>query len=177
MCTLAVQVTGLPARPLVVAANRDERLDRPAVPPLLWPGSPRFIAPRDERAGGSWLGLNEHGLFVGLTNRAGSPPDPTRRSRGLLVTDALRASSADDLHARLEALDPRAYGPFHLVYADRRTAYLGWVEGDVLRREPLVPGLSVVTERSPHAGGPRADRIRRLWPADVDADAQVVASG
>src|SRR5206468_12767125 len=119
-----VWITGSIERPLVVAANRDERLDRPAAAPFLWSGSPRFIAPRDELAGGTWLGLNEHGLFVGLTNRAGAAPDPTRRSRGLLVTDALGAASAAELAARIALLDPRAHSPFLLVWADRAEAHL-----------------------------------------------------
>ena len=82
MCTLALAVGVSPSLPLVVAANRDELLARPAVPPFLWPrepGAPRILSPRDEVAGGTWLGLNEHALFVGITNRAGAPPDPARR--------------------------------------------------------------------------------------------------
>src|ERR1700691_1210480 len=114
MCTLAVAVGVSPSIRLVVAANRDEMLARPAVPPFLWPGAPRVISPRDEVALGTWLGLNEHGLFVGVTNRAGAPPDRSLRSRGILVAESLRARSAAALHARLADLDPRAYNPFHL---------------------------------------------------------------
>lgn len=40
--------------PLVIAANRDERLDRPASGPTRWAGE-KFFAPRDEQAGGTWL--------------------------------------------------------------------------------------------------------------------------
>src|SRR6202012_5716865 len=88
MCTLAALVGASAEPPLVVAANRDELLARPAVPPFLWPGAPRVPAPRDEVGHGTWLGLNEHALFVGITNRAGAPPDRSRRSRGALVSDA-----------------------------------------------------------------------------------------
>src|SRR4051812_6070784 len=116
MCTLIAAVHVFADMPLVIAANRDERTSRPARPPFLWPDErrPRLLAPRDEQAGGSWLGLNDLGLFVGITNRAGVALDPSRRSRGALVMDALRAPSAGDLHARLAALDARAYNPFHL---------------------------------------------------------------
>lgn len=161
MCTLAFVVRPSPSLPLVVAANRDEMLARPATPPLLWPGSPLILAPRDEMAGGSWLGLNAAGLFVGVTNRAGSPRDPARKSRGGLVIDALRAPSAAALHALLATLDPRAYNPFHLLYADRSSAHLTWSDGDALHRADLPPGLHVVTERSFGAGPTtRADRVR-----------------
>jgi hypothetical protein len=166
MCTLAVAFGVSPEAPLVVAANRDEHTARPARPPFLWEGSPRVISPRDEQAGGTWLGLNEHALFVGITNRAGALPDPSRRSRGALVADALRAPSAAALHARLADLDPRAYNPFHLLYADRASAHLTWSDGHALHRADLAPGLHVVTERSFGAGDEaRAALVRRRWEA------------
>jgi uncharacterized protein with NRDE domain len=142
------------------------RLSRSAVPPFLWPGSPRVLSPRDEVAGGTWLGLNEHALFVGVTNRHGGPPDKTRKSRGALVAEALRAPSATALHDRLADLDPRTYNPFHLLYADRATAHLTWSDGAVLHREDLAPGLHVVTERSLGAAEDRrGPAVRRSWEA------------
>jgi uncharacterized protein with NRDE domain len=164
MCTLVVAVRPSPTLPLVVAANRDELTARPATPPFLWPGSPAVLSPRDDLAGGTWLGLSALGLFVGITNRAGQPPDPRRRSRGALVLESLRASSAAALHARLADLDPAACNPFHLVYADRRSAHLTWSDGAVLHRTDLAPGLHVVTERSFGAGDEaRAALVRRRW--------------
>jgi uncharacterized protein with NRDE domain len=167
MCTLAVAVSVSASLPLVVAANRDELLARPAVAPLLWlsaSGAPRFVAPRDEVAGGTWLGLNEQALFVGITNRAGAAPDPARRSRGALVVEALRAPSAALLHERLGGVDPRAYNPFHLLYADRVSAHLTWSDGAALHRADLAPGLHVVTERSFGAGDDRRGALaRRCW--------------
>jgi uncharacterized protein with NRDE domain len=164
MCTLAVAVGVSPDLPLVVAANRDEHTARPSRPPFLWEGAPRVLSPRDEQAGGTWLGLNDHALFVGITNRAGVLPDPSRRSRGMLVADALRAPSAAALHARLADLDPLAYNPFHLLYADRESAHLTWSDGTVLHRSDLAPGLHVVTERSfGAANDERGALVRKLW--------------
>jgi uncharacterized protein with NRDE domain len=84
MCTLVAFIHVWSGRPLVIAANRDERLDRPASGPTRWAGE-KFFAPRDEVAGGTWLGLHDSGLFVGVTNRAGSPRDASLASRGQLV--------------------------------------------------------------------------------------------
>ena len=67
MCTLVVASHVLPDRSLVVVANRDEQLDRASSPPFRWKEG--FFAPRDEVAGGTWLGVNDHGVFVGITNR------------------------------------------------------------------------------------------------------------
>ena len=119
MCTLAVEFAPDSALPLLVAANRDEALDRPATGPALREGPIRFIAPRDEKALGTWLGMNGRGLFVGITNRFGQRPDPARLSRGALVWESLAQPSAEALHRALSTLDVRRYNPFHLLYADR----------------------------------------------------------
>ncbi len=158
MCTLVVFVPGEPTSPLLVAANRDERLDRPASRPHRWPDE-RFFAPRDELAGGTWLGIHDSGLFVGVTNRAGSPRDPRLASRGELTAAALRLGGARKVHDAFErSLDPRRYNPFHLLYADRDGAFVTAFDGEAVHRQVLAPGLHVVTERS--LGGD--DRGREL---------------
>jgi uncharacterized protein with NRDE domain len=149
MCTLLAVVQCHPRYPLLVAANRDERLDRPATGPRTWNGGPLpFLAPRDEVAGGTWVGLNAAGLFVAVTNRFGTPRDDNRRSRGALVVEALGHPSASALHAWMGALDARAFNPFHLMYADAQHAFVSWTDGTSLSQQVLGPGLHVVTEQS-----------------------------
>ncbi len=165
MCTLIVAFQQHESAPLVIAANRDELRGRPASPPRRWPGEP-FVAPRDDQAGGSWLGLTTHGLFVGVTNRFPSERFPERESRGALVLDALRAPSARALRDQLERLSPTRFNTFHLLYADRRQAFVSWSDGAQVRHHELTPGLHVVTERS--LGGDdhgRAKRIVDTWPS------------
>src|SRR5947207_1661505 len=72
--------------PLVVAANRDELFERPAIPmTVLQDRGPRIVGGRDEKAGGTWLAVNEFGIVAGLTNRPTlDGPDPSKRSRGEL---------------------------------------------------------------------------------------------
>jgi uncharacterized protein with NRDE domain len=154
MCTLLVAWRCEHDRPLVVAANRDEKLSRPAAPPRAWTDRPlRLFAPEDLEAGGTWMGLNEAGLFVGLTNRYAGGPSPgllasARRSRGLLVLDALEQPSARAAFDRLRRLAGHEHNPFHLVMADIAGAFLLWSDGDRLVEQELAPGLHVVTERS-----------------------------
>ena len=154
MCTLLVAWRCDDDRPLVVAANRDEKLSRPAATPRLWTDRPlRLFAPEDLEAGGTWMGLNEAGLFAGLTNRYAGGSDPGqlaqgRRSRGLLVLDALEEPSAAAAFDRIGQLRGNEHNPFHLVVADPARAFLIWSDGRTLAREELAPGLHVVTERS-----------------------------
>ncbi len=148
MCTLVAAVGQFADWPLIVAANRDELLSRAASPPRIWDGAVPFLAPRDEVAGGSWLGLNARGVFVGVTNRFGVPRDDRRQSRGTLVTTALRHPSAQAIHLALKDLAPDAYNAFHLFYADRVSAHVTWCDGERVHQQTLGPGLHIITERS-----------------------------
>lgn len=160
MCTLIALHRRDADRPLIVAANRDERVTRPSRPIHVWPTG--VLAPRDEEKGGTWLGMNAQGLFVGITNRVseGQASGAERESRGALVVEALGAPSARALHATLEALArPRRFNPFHLLYADRSDAFMAWSDGERLVRERLAPGAHVLTERS--FGAVDSDRASR----------------
>lgn len=150
MCTLIVLHRCVPGSPLVIAANRDEYLDRPASPPALRDdlGAGRVAAPADERAGGTWLGVNAAGLFAAITNRPTKRPDPARRSRGLLVLDALAEGDARTAAATLATLPSDAYNPFNLVVADRDHAFACVYEGRP-RVAPLAPGVHVVCNAEP----------------------------
>ncbi len=148
MCTLVLQQK--PGALLAVSGNRNELLARPALGPRVIDG---VLAPHDARAGGSWLGLNAHGLFVCVTNRRGAQLDPARKSRGLLVLEALQADSARGLRKALEDLRGDRHNGFHLVYADLHDAFATWSDGAAVQHLALTPGeVHVVTERSFGAG-------------------------
>ncbi len=160
MCTLIVLHCCLPGAPLVVAANRDEFMDRPAEGPKLreTPHGP-IVAPRDVRAGGTWLGVNGSGVFAALTNRRCEDPDPQRRSRGLLVMDALAASSAADAAKRMRVLNRRAYNPFNLVVADRFEAHVVTYD-ESPHHWALDPGVHVVGNVAPGTATPKIDHLQ-----------------
>ncbi|MDP2275972.1 MAG: NRDE family protein [Archangium sp.] len=170
MCTLIVSVQQHQSAPLIVAANRDELRGRPASPPRRWEGA-AFVAPRDDQAGGSWLGLTSTGMFVGVTNRFPSERFLDRQSRGALVIEALKAPSARALRASLEGLSAKRFNPFHLLYADAQAAFVTWSDGAQVHHDQLAPGLHVVTERS--LGGDdhgRSKLISSAWPSLARVD-------
>lgn len=151
MCTLIALHRCLPGTPLVVAANRDEFRARPALPPALREGaSGQVLTPLDVQEGGTWLGLNGDGLFAALTNRPCPEPDRSRRSRGLLVMDALAEPSADVAARRLEGLPDRAYNPFNLFLSDGHGAWLLTYQ-DSARLIALAPGAHVIGNADPSA--------------------------
>lgn len=167
MCTLIVAWQVFSDADLVVAANRDEFLDRPAGPPALhMDRAIPVLAPIDLKAGGTWLGINASGLFCGITNRFGHPPDPARRSRGHLVFDGLAHPDARSSTDALAGLSPDEYNRFHLVLADGRSAAVLWNDGQRIRGCDLEPGFHLLTERSfGAAAGSREGWLReRLAP-------------
>ncbi|KTG09913.1 hypothetical protein AUR64_09820 [Haloprofundus marisrubri] len=144
MCTLTLAWQVFPDAPVVVAANRDEALGRPSEPPTKLEDDPAVVAPRDAEAGGTWVGYNEHGLFVGITNRWIDADPVADRSRGLLVRETLRHESAEDAARFVEReLDERSYDGFNLVVADANAAVLFEWDGR-LRVSQFDPGVHVV---------------------------------
>lgn len=90
MCLIAFAYKAHPRFPLIVAANRDEFLDREAAPAHFWPDSPSILAGRDRRHLGTWLGITTQGRFAAITNHRDLRRAPVLGpSRGLLVRDAL----------------------------------------------------------------------------------------
>lgn len=163
VCTLVLAAQVLAGHPLVVIANRDEQLDRASSPPRLWPSRTPFVAPRDEVAGGTWLGVNAAGVFVGITNRYLGPKDDTRVSRGALVTDALALPSARAIHEAMATVPASRHNGFHLVYADAHDVLATASNGTHIAQLTLGKGLHAITERSFGAGN---DSLRR---ARIDA--------
>lgn len=166
MCLLVVLFQVVPGAPLVVAANRDERYDRPATAAtVLRAGRPRILGGRDEVAGGTWLAVNEHGVVAGLTNRP-SPGgrDPTRRSRGELPMAAARHRGAGQAVEALAArIRPHDYNPCWMLVGDRRTLHaVDLSEPDAPLVVPLTAGVHVLENRPPGAPSPKIDRVRAL---------------
>ena len=109
-----------------------------------------IVAPLDRQAGGTWWGLNVDGVFAALTNRPAASQDASRRSRGLLVADALRHGSADAAASALGAVAPDAYNPFNLYVADREKAF-AIVYDRAPALWPLEPGVHVIGNADPNA--------------------------
>ncbi len=158
MCILIV-LRGLhPEHPLVIGGNRDERTDRPAAPPGLWVGEHTLVlSPRDRRAGGTWLAIDRHGRFAGITNLASVPPVPESPSRGHLPHLALDqptlAAAVDAVRARLAE---QPHSGFQLVLADAwRTVVLRNTQAGLAVSEWTSPVLVLTNEHAPGELSPR----------------------
>ncbi len=147
MCTLVMLRRPDHPWPVIIGANRDEMIDRPALPPgRHWPDRAEVTAGLDLLGGGSWLGVNDWGVVAAVLNRHGSlGPAVGMRSRGELVLEALDHADAVAAAGALSDLDPTAYRTFNLVLADNRDAF--WLRHDGSARisaHPVAEGLSLL---------------------------------
>ena len=180
MCLLVFATRLRAELPLVVGANRDEQLERPAVPmEVLRPTRPRTIGGRDLLAGGTWLAVNEHGLVAGITNRplVEQGRDASKRSRGELpLVLAAHGSARAAVDAVVAGTRPDDYNPAWLAVADREALFtLDLTEGEapVVTEHP--PGIHVFENRPPGTESPKVLRVRALLGALEDLTEQQVA--
>jgi uncharacterized protein with NRDE domain len=162
MCTVVLLIRPGHVWPLVLAANRDELLNRAwDLPAAHWPEEPDIVGGRDRTGGGTWMGVNRRGLVAAVLNRPGSlGPAAGKRSRGELPLRALARGTAADAAAAVVALDASLWRSFNLVIADRDAAIFvrGLGHGHPEAR-PLPAGLHMVTAHDPD--DPESPRVAR----------------
>ena len=108
---------------LIVSANRDEFLHRPAQPLHQWDDISNVYAGKDLSEGGTWLGSSKNKRFAALTNvRDMSIKAPENaETRGKLVLDFLQSTlSSEDF---LQELKSKAdnFSLFNLLVCDGKT--------------------------------------------------------
>lgn len=151
MCVVAIGLEAHPRWQLVVAGNRDEFHTRTSAPLTRWADGSGVIAGRDLVSGGSWMGISEAGRLAVVTNiRNADGPDPTKLSRGALVTDWLA-------HGALPA-DPSAYNPFNLAVTSNGTG-LYLANRPEPTRTVLGTGTHGFSNAMPNEYWPRKDRL------------------
>ncbi len=170
MCTVVILIA--PDR-VLLAANRDERVERLWDPPAAWwPDRPGTIAGRDRSGGGTWMGINRDGVVATVLNRPGTlGPAAGKSSRGELPLMALDHATAADAAAALTRLDAGLWRGFNMVLADRSGGWFvrGLGHGHP-QAEPLPAGVSMVTAHDPNdLDSPRTARhLARFQAADPD---------
>ena len=184
MCLIAFAIGASPEWPLVLAANRDERWDRPTLPLQAWqlPSGRTVWSGRDLQAGGTWLGLAEGGRVAMLTNVRAGPPEPAPRSRGELVTDWL--DSDEGCEDWLRRFDPTQYGGFNLVLGDLASGLWSWVSNRApdtpsapgWQGRQLEPGLYGLSNAALDTPWPKTVALKRALQQHLGQDSPLDAA-
>lgn len=162
MCLVLVAVDPLADFPIVVAANRDERHDRPADALDWWADHRGILAGRDRVAGGTWFGVGADGRFATVLNDHRFPPPVDAPSRGELVPAFLASDWPGRWLDELAAGRER-YAGFHLLAgSEAGVRYCARALGETM---PLSPGLHVIDNAGLDVDDPRGVRARdRIGP-------------
>lgn len=163
MCIMAILYRSARDAPILVAYNREESRDRPTQAPRIQSGKPRVICGIDRKGGGTWLGVNQHGLFVSVLNRPKAIVAPDPRSRGLLCRELLSQRSAKDAADRAcRELTAGNYAGANFICADAKTGHIVY-GGNKVEVHDLAPGLHVLSgARMDDLEDPRQQFVRRL---------------
>lgn len=140
MCLLLFSYKYHPAYKLIVAANRDEYYNRPALPADFWEDDENILAGKDLLAGGSWLGITKRGRFAAVTNyRDMSEINSSAPSRGNLIKEFLSSDITPDSFGKKIEQSAGNYNGYNLVFGD--TDNLFYFSNKSLKLINLTPGI------------------------------------
>jgi len=144
MCLVLFAYQAHPVYKLIVAANRDEFLQRPTAQAHFWEDEPNLLAGRDLEKMGTWMGVTKSGRFSAITNYR-DPNEITegKQSRGQLVKDALTFhGEIAEYMKRLQQTDSNFPG-YNLLVGDSNSLYYYSNVGKSLEKvKPGIHGLS-----------------------------------
>lgn len=127
MCTLSFIPNNKGTSDFIVTSNRDESAGRGTIPPKTYlEMGVEMLYPKDEVAGGTWIGASSKNRLVCLMNGAFEPHQRKktyRMSRGVVVKKLLSAETTIDF---MDHFDFQGIEPFTIVAVDWSTKPLLW---------------------------------------------------
>ncbi len=170
MCLIALALERHPRFVLVVAANRDEFLDRPSAALDHWQ-TPAMAEPvlggRDLRAGGTWMGLAGNGRLAMLTNvRDLARHHAAAPSRGAIVPSWLASPLAADAYWRDTV--GRGHNPFNLLAGDMASGQWWWGGDRMAAPQRLGPGLYGLSNAALDTPWPKVERLKQALATALD---------
>jgi uncharacterized protein with NRDE domain len=158
MCLIVFAWKIIPCTPLIVASNRDEFYDRPAMPANWWVDSPHVFGGKDVQSGGTWMGVTTSddavphaGKFSAITNiRAPSEFREDAPSRGALVANYLTNQLSAKEYIESIKEKANAYNGFNLIVADQNDLiwFSNRTSDDERNGQPLPPGIYGISNAS-----------------------------
>ena len=120
MCTVTIFTKG--KNDFVLTSNRDEAPNRVSLSPDFYlVNNTKMLFPKDEKAGGTWIGTSDKNRLICLLNGGFTlhkRKENYRLSRGVVVTDLL---ASDEIVSAIENYNLQDIEPFTLVIADWNT--------------------------------------------------------
>jgi uncharacterized protein with NRDE domain len=166
VCTLVLLYGLLKDYPVVALHNRYLGKDTLERPPRRLNGN--TVAPLDVESGGTWMGVNDSGLLLAITNQETQRLPEPGRSRGLLALDILNDHDTAE-EAKEHLLDPGIRGLYRTGNFTVLDPQTGWhvVWDRDTHVYPLAEGVYAVSTITMVPGIAWSDHARNIW---VDAE-------
>jgi uncharacterized protein with NRDE domain len=117
MCLLLLAYKTHPNYKLIIAANRDEFYERPALPLHNWESTPELFAGKDIQGKGTWLGITKNGKIAAITNyRDMNKIKFDAPTRGKLITDFLLRDTPAEKYSDILLETAEMYNGYNLIY-------------------------------------------------------------
>lgn len=161
MCLILFAYKAHPDYRLILAANRDEFLNRPTAPlGFHFPGE-EILCGLDLQAGGTWLAVSGAGRIGGITNYR----DPARNiidapSRGDLVLDYLRSGLSTKAFLAESTANRDIYNGYNLLLIDLQSCWYSSNAGQ--GDKELMPGVYGLSNRFLDTPWPKIVRGKEL---------------
>ncbi|MFN2373932.1 MAG: NRDE family protein [Cyclonatronaceae bacterium] len=124
MCLLVFAWKVHPDYDLILAANRDEFLNRPARSATFWDDEPELLAGMDLEGGGTWLGVTLDGKFSAITNyRDMKLHKENAPSRGKLPLNYLNGRKPPSTYIESIRSGADSFNGFNLIAGNRNAIW------------------------------------------------------
>lgn len=119
MCTVTLIASKSSPGDFILTSNRDEAAERKTIPPRNYSeNGTTMLYPKDETAGGTWIGISGHERLICLLNGGFENhvrEEKYRKSRGVVVKDLL---AVVDVDREIEKYDFRNIEPFSIILVE-----------------------------------------------------------
>jgi len=129
MCTLIAIYKKHKDYPIILAENRDADKNLKEIPPHIHCVNPKIFCAIDIKSQGTWIGLNEYKVVIGLTNLYPENQIEKKsikiKSRGLMCLEALKEHTAKDAcDFIVTEYETNQYQKVNMFCCDLKNAYL-----------------------------------------------------
>lgn len=179
MCLILFALQQHPQFPLIIAANRDEFLQRPTQTAHFWRDAPQLLAGKDLQAGGTWMGITKSGRFAAVTNFREPRDAPIdAKSRGLLCTQYLLTNTGLEDYVQAVCAERDRYAGFNLLLgdlSDSNQPKLAYVSNrSVNALNPLQPGVHGISNGLLNDRWPKVDEGKSELAGNLDTDPETL---
>lgn len=154
--------------PFILIANRDEYYKRPAEKLHWWlEEGIGIIAGKDQKDGGTWMGMNKKGEFAALTNyRDLHNIKKQAPSRGIIIKKFLNGEIPSDERMRYLKTQGKFFNGFNIIYGDSNQLF--FYSNSNEQHKNIYPGIYGLSNAVLDTPWPKVIKSKKEFIAALD---------